>query len=221
MSCGWGTQCLPSSFNGHRPTTSRELTRSRSLPSSSMSVTNFSMGWADLDWKACLGRATSLGQSSSPGSPITLQKNQKKMWTVAVIWLPHQILEQARHGVGVGVGRGSSRRPSPHDRKDFSFTLQPQGRHAAQSQRTLWSSLTGSKRSPWQQTLTGGLQGLSTVQCHLDTPYATLAQWSSTLYLDWTALWRQAFMMPIHYSLTHYFSQVFKLKSNFLNNYIN
>lgn len=55
-----------------------ELTRSRSLPCSSISVTNFSIGWGDFEWKACLGRATSLGQSSSPGSPITLQKNH--MW---------------------------------------------------------------------------------------------------------------------------------------------
>lgn len=55
------------------------LTRSRSLPCSSISVTNFSIGWGGFEWKACLGRATSLGQSSSPGSPITLQKND--MWT--------------------------------------------------------------------------------------------------------------------------------------------
>lgn len=59
-----------------------ELTRRRSLPCSSMSVTNFSIGWGDFEWKACLGRATSLGQSSSPGSPITLQKNH--VWTYAL-----------------------------------------------------------------------------------------------------------------------------------------
>ena len=53
---------------------SPELTRSRSLPCSSISVTKFSIGWGDFEWKACLGRATSLGQSSSPGSPITLQR---------------------------------------------------------------------------------------------------------------------------------------------------
>lgn len=66
----------------HKPTTFQELTRRRSLPSSSMSVTNFSMGWADLEWKACLGRATSLGQSSSPGSPMTLEKSQTGVWAL-------------------------------------------------------------------------------------------------------------------------------------------
>lgn len=49
-----------------------KLTRSKSLPTSSISGTNFSIGCAGLEVKAFLGRATSLGQSSSSGSPITL-----------------------------------------------------------------------------------------------------------------------------------------------------
>lgn len=73
--CGWGKSLISlvqTNFVSHA------LTRSRSLPCSSISVTNFSIGWGDFEWNACRGRATSLGQSSSPGSPITLQKNH--MW---------------------------------------------------------------------------------------------------------------------------------------------
>lgn len=89
-SCWTDTQCPAPSLNRMRPVKTsyvlHELTRSRSLPSSSISVTNFSMGWAGLEWKACLGRATSLGQSSSPGSPITLRKNHMWMWALPAMW---------------------------------------------------------------------------------------------------------------------------------------
>lgn len=53
-------------------------------------------------WKACLGRATSLGQSSSPGSPITLQKNHRWTWAWAIVLK----LDFSTNSEGWSLGRG-------------------------------------------------------------------------------------------------------------------
>lgn len=60
-------------------------------------------------WKACLGRATSLGQSSSPGSPITLQKNHRWTWAWAIVL--SDFPANSRRGWSLREGPGGTQSP--------------------------------------------------------------------------------------------------------------